>query len=56
MKKDYTLEDARKFIKRDLVENFAGNNGFQAGIWVKGKLVGAVRYNDIDWTCRSTAV
>lgn len=56
LKEDYSLEDARAFLKRDLAENFARNNGFQAGIWFKAELVGAVRYNDIDWTNKSTSL
>lgn len=56
LKEDYSLEDAKSFLKRDLTENFARNNGFQAGIWFRGKLVGAVRYNDIDWTNKSTSL
>ncbi len=56
LKEGYSLEDARNFLKRDLVENFARNNGFQAGIWFRGELVGAVRYNDIHWTNKSTSL
>ena len=56
LKEDYSLEDARSFLRRDLTENFARNNGFQAGIWLKGGLVGAVRYNDINWTNKSTSL
>lgn len=56
LKEDYSLEDAVAFLKRDLRENFAQNNGFQAGIWFRGELVGAVRYNDINWTNKSTSL
>lgn len=56
IKQDYSLEDARSFLKRDLTENFARSNGFQAGIWVRGVLVGAVRYNDINWISKSTSL
>lgn len=56
LKEDYSLEDAKSFLRRDLTENFARNNGFQAGIWFRGKLVGAVRYNDINWTNKSTSL
>jgi ribosomal-protein-serine acetyltransferase len=52
----YSLEDARAFIRRDLAENFARNNGFQAGIWHEGRLVGAVRFNDVNWRHKSTSL
>lgn len=55
-RKDSTLEDAKRGIRRDLVENFANNNGFRAGIFVRGRLAGTVRYNDIDPATRSTGL
>lgn len=56
LKEGYSLEDARAFIRRDLSENFAADNGFQAGIFVGGKLAGVIRYNDIHWKTRSTSL
>jgi ribosomal-protein-serine acetyltransferase len=49
----YSLEDARKHIKRDLAL-FACNKGLGIGIWHQGDLVGAVRYHEIDWLNKST--
>ena len=56
LKKGYSLEDARAFIRRDLLENFAADNGFQAGIFVGGRLAGVIRYNDMNWKARSTSL
>ena len=56
LKEDYSLDDAKNFIRRDLAENYARNNGFQAGIWYEGQLVGAVRFNDVNWRHRSTSL
>jgi ribosomal-protein-serine acetyltransferase len=56
LKEGYSLDDAKNFIKRDLAENFAKNNGFQMGIWHEGRLVGAVRFNDINWKHKSTSL
>lgn len=55
-RENYSLADARAFVRRDLSENFAADNGFRAGVFVGGKLIGSVRYNDIDWKSRSTAL
>lgn len=49
----YSLEDARKYIKRDLAL-FADNKGLGLGIWYRGDLAGTVRYHEIDWSNRST--
>ncbi len=38
-----TLEDRKNFIRRSL-EQFAENNGFQAGIWYDGRLAGVVGF------------
>jgi ribosomal-protein-serine acetyltransferase len=50
---EYELADARQHIKLAL-EKFAANNGFEVGIWFRGKLAGSIRYNYIDWTHKNT--
>lgn len=55
-RENYSLADARAFVRRDLAENFARGNGFRAGVFFRGRLVGSVRYNDIDWESRATAL
>ena len=44
-----TVEEVTRGIKASL-QRFADNNGFQAGIWVAGALVGTVTCNSIDWS------
>ena len=51
--KSFSLEDAQKKIKHDLVL-FAENKGLCVGIWYEGNLAGAVRYHEIDWSNRMT--
>jgi len=46
---NYSIEDSRGFIKRWL-NRFAEGNGFEAGIWYQGTLVGEVSVDRIDWT------
>jgi len=53
LKEDFSLEDARQHIRKAL-ERFAGSNGFEAGIWLKGEMAGCIRLNYIDWRHRST--
>ena len=50
-----TVEDRRNFIKRTL-EQFANNDGFNAGIWFQGRLAGVIGYHRIDWRTRSTSI
>jgi len=45
---NYSIEDSRGFIKRWL-NRFADNNGFEAGIWYQGKLIGEVSVDRIEW-------
>ena len=43
-----TVADQRTFI-RGVLQQFANNNGFQAGIWYSGALAGVIGFNYIDW-------
>lgn len=49
------VEDAQSFIN-DTRKQFAGNNGFKAGIWYKGKLVGIIGLHEIDWEDKKTEI
>lgn len=42
-----TVEDTRRFI-REAARQMENNNGFQVGIWHKGKITGIVGYNYIN--------
>jgi ribosomal-protein-serine acetyltransferase len=50
-----TVEDRQNFI-RGALKQFAGNQGFTAGIWHEGRLAGVIGYHSIDWENRTTAV
>ena len=47
------IEKTREAIKRNLMQ-FAENKGFNIFIWYKGKMVGKVGYNYLDWDNRNT--
>ncbi|PGS56811.1 GNAT family N-acetyltransferase [Bacillus sp. AFS041924] len=49
------LEDTEKFIKSTM-NQFAENNGFQAGIWSNSKLVGVIGFHSINWINKSTSI
>jgi ribosomal-protein-serine acetyltransferase len=50
-----TVEDSKAFIRHSL-QQFANNEGFQAGIWYKGKLVGGIGYHAINWANRKVEI
>lgn len=50
-----SAEDTKQFIE-STKKQFASNNGFQAGIWYKGKLVGVIGYHGINWSNKSTSI
>jgi ribosomal-protein-serine acetyltransferase len=49
----HSIIDTRSFI-RDGLRQFADNDGFQAGIWYYGDLVGCIGFHSIDWMNRHT--
>lgn len=51
----HTLADTQAFI-RDGLRQYANNDGFQAGIWYHGRLVGCIGYHGIDWTNYKTEI
>ncbi len=50
-----SVEDVRKW-QQTAAEQFAKNNGFHAGIWWQGKMVGAIGFHAMDWTHRKTSI
>jgi ribosomal-protein-serine acetyltransferase len=50
-----TIEDSKAFIKNSL-QQFAQNEGFQMGIWYRGKLAGGIGYHPIDWANRKVEI
>lgn len=48
---DHTLQ----FIRHEL-KQYTMNNGFQCGIWFKGKLAGTIGYHFFDWNNRRTSL
>jgi len=50
-----TVEDSRAFIRNSL-QQFAQNEGFQAGIWHKNKLAGAIGYHQLGWIDRKVEI
>ncbi|HEX2619356.1 MAG TPA: GNAT family protein [Phototrophicaceae bacterium] len=50
-----SVADSRQFI-RDGLRQFAENDGFQAGIWQYGDLVGCIGFHRINWYDRNTEI
>jgi ribosomal-protein-serine acetyltransferase len=48
-------EDTLSFI-RSVLEQFAGNRGFAAGIWTDGRLAGTIGVHRIDWLNRRVEI
>lgn len=49
------IEDSDTFIQSTLGQ-FSKGNGFQAGIWVEGRLAGIIGLHQIDWPNRKTSI
>lgn len=49
------VDDSKSFIQSTL-QQFASNNGFQAGIFYNGQLAGVIGFHGINWANRSTSV
>ncbi len=50
-----SFEDVRRFIELTK-QQFVSNNGFQSGIWYKGRLAGIIGYHNINWSNKSTSI
>lgn len=50
-----SVEDSKAFIQNSL-QQFAHNEGFQMGVWYKGKLAGGIGYHPIDWADRKVEI
>lgn len=52
---DYSLEGCRA-SRRAALEQFARNDGFDAGIFEDGQIVGMIGFHGIDWRHRRTSI
>jgi ribosomal-protein-serine acetyltransferase len=50
-----TPDDSKAFIQSTL-QQFAANNGFQAGILYKEKFAGMIGFHGIDWSNKTTSI
>jgi ribosomal-protein-serine acetyltransferase len=48
-------DDTRGFIRHTL-QQLAENDGFQAGIWFRGQLVGVIGFHGINWNNKKTEI
>lgn len=49
------VKDTAAFIE-SAAQQFASNNGFQTGIWFRGKIAGCIGYHYVDWPNRKTSI
>lgn len=50
-----SVDDSKSFIEMTM-NQYASNNGFQAGIWFRNQLVGCIGFHAIDWANRKTSI
>ena len=50
-----SVEDVKKW-HQGVMEQVAKNNGFQAGLWHQGTLVGTIGFHAMDWIHRKTSI
>lgn len=50
-----SLKDTLAFIQTSQ-QQFASNNGFQAGIWYQDQMVGVIGFHSIDWQNQSISI
>ncbi|MFJ7733802.1 GNAT family N-acetyltransferase [Lysinibacillus sp. NPDC097231] len=50
-----TVEDTERFV-RNAMQQYANNNGIQAGIYYEGKLAGVIGYHQVNWQHKWTSV
>ncbi len=50
-----SVDDSKSFIEISM-NQYASNNGFQAGIWFHNQLVGCIGFHAIDWSNRRTSI
>jgi ribosomal-protein-serine acetyltransferase len=50
-----TVEDTEQFV-RNAMQQYADNNGIQAGIYYDGKLAGVIGYHQVNWQHKWTSI
>lgn len=50
-----SVDDSKSFIEMTM-NQYASNNGFQAGIWFCNQLVGCIGFHAMDWANRKTSI
>ncbi|MFJ3391010.1 MULTISPECIES: GNAT family N-acetyltransferase [unclassified Lysinibacillus] len=50
-----TVEDTERFV-RGAMQQYADNNGLQAGIYYEGKLAGVIGYHQVNWQHKWTSI